>query len=107
MKINDFEKELFADFLEGKINDGQYEVIGNELDMLKKKYPEEAIKELKAMKVVYEVMVNNAFKEENMEIKIEYIDEKNFHIDYGSITQAIAKHLLNSKTLKEIANKER
>ena len=41
-----------------------------------------------------------------MEIKIDYKDEGNFHIDYGSITPAIAKHLLNSKTLKKIACEE-
>ena len=42
-----------------------------------------------------------------MGFKVDYVSEKEFHIDYGDITPAIARHLLNSKTLKEIANKER
>ena len=45
--------------------------------------------------------------EESMGFKVDYVSEKEFHIDYGDITPAIARHLLNSKTLKEIANKER
>lgn len=45
--------------------------------------------------------------EESMGFKVDYVSEKEFHIDYGDITPAVARHLLNSKTLKEIANKER
>ena len=47
-----------------------------------------------------------ALCEVTMGFKIDYEDENNFHIDYGDITPAIARHLLNSKTLKEIANKK-
>ncbi len=45
-----------------------------------------------------------ALKEKTIEIKIDYKNEGNFHIDYGDITPAVAKHLLNSKTLKKIAD---
>ena len=48
-----------------------------------------------------------ALCEETKGFKIDYEDEHNFHINYGDITPAIARHMLNSKTLKEIANKER
>lgn len=47
-----------------------------------------------------------ALCEETMGFRINYKDEHNFHIDYGEITPAVARHLLNSKILKEIANKK-
>lgn len=58
--------------------------------------------------LLYEELIQEyrALCGKTMGFKIDYEDENNFHIDYGDITPAIARHLLNSKTLKEIANKE-
>ncbi len=64
-QINNFEKELFSDFLEGKLDDWQYEMLGHEMDMLK-----DRAKETGDVTVLRELMtIKTMYKEPEQDIK--------------------------------------